>query len=384
MSLALVYAYPWDFEGDEGAAERAAALGVDGVAVAASYHAARAARPMHPARPLVQVEHAACYVPVRRAAWAGRRLVPLTPTWVTSDDSFGAARRSLAAVGLPTHAWVVLTHSTALGSAHPDLVVRNAFGDAYSHALCPSSPEVAEYCATLVEEILLAGSVDGLVLEACGPMGFEHNGLHEKTSLASWSTVQRQLMSLCFCTACSARCADAGLDVAELQRLVRQGVRGQPESVEQALGRDLAAAFSGMRNTVTAELRRLVTERGAPSVPRPRTTLHAAPDPWATGSFSTVAPKLAEPVDTLVAQCSEPTASADALAALQALGGRRTGLGAFVQATPDWSDERVLESRLHQLRSSGADELHLYHFGLVGRHGLDVLRRMVLAFQRSG
>jgi hypothetical protein len=383
MSPALVYAYPWDFEGDEGAAERAAALGVDGVALAAAYHAARAARPMHPSRPLVDVEHAAFYVPVRPAAWVGRRLVPRSPTWVASADSFGAARRSLAAVGLTTHAWVVLTHNSALGSANPDLVVRNAFGDAYSYALCPSSPEVVEYCATLVDEILLAGPVDGLVLEACGPMGFEHNGLHEKTSLASWSTVQRQLMSLCFCTACIARCTDAGLDVPHLQRLVRRGAMTEPESVEQALGRDLAAAFADVRNTVTATLRALITERGASSAPRPRMTLHAAPDAWATGSFSTVAPKLAEPVDVLVAQCFEPAKSADALAALRALGGGRTGLGAFVQAAQDWSDERVLESRMHLLRSSGVDELHLYHLGLVGPRGWDILRRMVTAFERS-
>ena len=76
MPETLLYAYPWDFEGDARAVKRAAASGVGTVALAATYHPTRAARPLHPARPLVDVRHDACYVPVRPAAWKGHRLVP--------------------------------------------------------------------------------------------------------------------------------------------------------------------------------------------------------------------------------------------------------------------------------------------------------------------
>ena len=73
MPYALVHAYPWDLADDPAAAQRAGDLGVDAVAVAASYHATRAAGPLRASRPLVDAAHAACYVPVRPSAWAGRR-----------------------------------------------------------------------------------------------------------------------------------------------------------------------------------------------------------------------------------------------------------------------------------------------------------------------
>ncbi|CAA9325649.1 MAG: conserved hypothetical alanine-rich protein [uncultured Frankineae bacterium] len=387
MPSALVHAYPWDFAGpaaSDPAAARAVELGVTAVAVAASYHATRAAGPLHPSRPLVEAEHAACYVPVRPSAWAGRRLVPRSPTWVDSPDSFGSARRSLAAAGLETHAWVVLTHNRALGGAHPDLVVRNAFGHAYPYALCPSAPDVVEYCTTLVEEVQAAGPVDGLVLEACGPMGFEHNGPHDKTGLAGWTATQRALLSLCFCTACTGRYADAGADVAEARSRVRQAITPGgvpcpppvPDSVERALGADLAGVLHGVRSAATAGLRRQVLARAGSGV---RVTLHADPDPWARGSFAPVAPALEDPVDALVASCVDVDAGVRSLPELRALGGPDVALGALVQPTRDWADADVVE-RIDRLRSAGAVELHLYHLGLVGPAGHALLRRMAEAF----
>lgn len=388
MADALVYASPWDFEDDDRAAGRAAGLGVEGVAVAASYHAARAARPLHPSVPLVDAEHAACYVPVLASAWRGRRLVPRRPTWVRSADSFGLARQSLAAVGLPTWAWVVLTHNSDLGRSHPDLVVRNAFGTGYPYALCPSAPDVVEYCTTLVEQVLDSGPVDGLVLEACGPMGLEHNGPHEKTSLAGWDRVQRELLSLCFCTACTARCAATGLDVAELRRLVRRAVGPEPaspppDSVEQALGDDLAGPVRDVRSGVAAELRRHVTAAATRSRPGLPVTLHAAPSPWATGSFATVAPSVDAPVDALVASCFEADAGADALAGLRRPAADRSRLGAFLRPTQDWEDEQVRRTRLREYRAAGMDQLHLYHLGMVGPRGLQVLRSITEDFRQG-
>lgn len=382
MVDALLYASPWDFEGDPGAGQRAVDVGVSGVAVAASYHATRAARPMHPTSPLIDVPHAACYVPVRASAWAGSRLVPREPSWMASCNSFGAARERLHDVGLEVHAWVVLTHNSALGSAHPDVVVRNAFGTPYPYALCPSSQDVVEYCATLVDEILLSGPVDGIVLEACGQMGLEHNGLHEKTSLAGWNRAQYELLSLCFCAACSLRYADEGLDVPRLQLLVRRASSTGAASVEQALGAEAAASVSAVRSAVTVHLRRLLTQRVQERHPGVRVTLHAAAGPWDTGSFATVVPSLAAPVDTVVASCFEPERAVPELTAVQGLSGR-TRLGAFVRPTGDWAEQRVQEQRMAAYRAAGLDELHLYHLGLVGPSGLRLLGSMQKAFRDS-
>jgi len=136
MKRSVGYAYPWDYVGDPAAAPRAADLGLDAVAVAASYHATRAATPLHPHHRIFEAEHAACYVPVREQVWRGHRLVPHLPAWDPDGDSFGNACRQLTAEGLQVQAWIVLTHNSALGRGHPDLVVRNAFGDVYPYALC--------------------------------------------------------------------------------------------------------------------------------------------------------------------------------------------------------------------------------------------------------
>ena len=184
----VAYSYPWDFDKDHAASGRAAELGLDAVALAANYHATRAGTPLHPEHRVVDAEWAACYVPVRDDAWRGHRLVPLRPTWTSTQDSFGDAQRKLADQGVAVDAWIVLTHNSALGRAHPDLVVRNAYGDAYPYGLCPSAEDVQEYCATLVEEVLRAAPVSGVVLESCGPMGFDHAGSTRRPSSPAGTT----------------------------------------------------------------------------------------------------------------------------------------------------------------------------------------------------
>ncbi|MFB6783753.1 hypothetical protein ACFCX0_42305 [Streptomyces sp. NPDC056352] len=78
---------------------------------------------------------------MRPEVWASRRLIPLTPPWLPGPDPFGRAHDQL---DLPVHAWTVLTHNSALGRAHRDLTVRNAFGDTCEYALCPATEEVAD------------------------------------------------------------------------------------------------------------------------------------------------------------------------------------------------------------------------------------------------
>ncbi|MDX3104368.1 hypothetical protein [Nonomuraea angiospora] len=198
----VAYVYPWDIVGDPSAPDRLAGLGVEAVALAASYHSTRAATPYHPSHRVLDVPYPAFYLPVRPLSWS--RLVPAAPTW-TPQDAYLQARDALKAVGLQVHAWTVLTHNSHLGTANPDLVVRNAFGDPYPYALCPAHQDVLEYCEHLVEEILTVGEPDGLILEACGPMGFGHQSVHEKTSGADWTPADSDLLSLCFCTACADR-----------------------------------------------------------------------------------------------------------------------------------------------------------------------------------
>lgn len=372
------YAYPWDYAGDPGAAARAARLGLDVVAVAACYHVVRAVTPLHPRHRIHQAERAACYVPLRESAWAGQRLVPSAPAWDPSGRSFGEARRQLSEQGLEVAAWVVLTHNSTLGARHPELVVRNAFGDGYPYALCPSNDDVRLYCATLVREVATSGPLAGLVVEACGPMGLEHGGHHDRVEFAGWDAPRRALLSICFCAACRSRYAAAGLDADSLAATVRAEVDGERAggSVEAHLG-EAAGAVAAVRGALTAELRALVVASAREAAPGLRVTIHGSSDPWATGSFGTLHPAVGEGVDAVVANCWDPAAGAGRIAGLRALAPATTRVGAYLRLDRDWSPGEPSERMLREYGRAGASELHLYHLGLLGAAGLERMRTVV-------
>jgi hypothetical protein len=379
----LAHAYPWDLVGDDAAAERIAGLGVGAVALAASYHTTRAATPLHPRHRMVDARHAALYVPVRPEAWQGKRLVPAEPSWVDSD-SFGTAAERLRAVGLPVHAWTVLTHSSRLGDANPDLVVQNAFGDRYPYALCPSQQDVVDYCETLVDEIVQSGPLDGVVLEACGPLGFSHGGHHEKTDGTDWSPVQQQLLSLCFCTSCIGLYGDAGIDVVHFRQAVKAGVDGRADSVRAALGEHLADTVSGVRTGLSRALRQLLAGKIRETLPSAKIVAHAAADEWATGPFATVAGGVDADVDTLTFTAwPGPDAALPVLKALQGITDK--ALAAYVLALPPRPvDGAALATEWQQYLDAGASELHVYHPGLASQARLDAVSLALASLARLG
>ncbi|MGP3910429.1 hypothetical protein [Nonomuraea sp. 10N515B] len=367
----IAYVYPWDVVGDPSAPERLAALGVDAVALAAVYHSTRAATPYHPSHRVLDVPYPAFYLPVRPSAWS--RLVPAAPTW-TPADAYLQARDALKAVGLPVHAWTVLTHNSHLGAAHPDLAVRNAFGDPYPYALCPAHEDVIEYCERLVQEILTVGEPDGLILEACGPLGFGHQSVHEKTSGADWTSVDADLLSLCFCEACAPRYPE--LTRTQVRAAIdRTGGTSapQPTTVEEALG-PVADEVRAIRVGLSTSLRErliAVSRRTAPNVP---ITLHANPDPWAAGAFAPL--PAGEPgADALVANCwGDPSTDATRLTRLTELSRAGQRVGAYVLALPPRpADAAVLADHLRTYAKAGATEFHLYHAGLASRERLTAL-----------
>jgi hypothetical protein len=388
MKRCVGYAYPWDYVGDSVAASRAADLGLDAVAVAASYHATRAATPQHPDRRVFEAEFAACYVPVREEAWRGHRLVPATPKWDPDGDSFGNAHRRLAAQGLEVEAWIVLTHNSTLGRAHPDLVVRNAFGDSYPYALCPTAQDVQVYCLTLVEEILRSSPLHGVVLESCGPMGIDHAGKHDKTEFATWDEARRALLSICFCQACERRYAAGGLEPDRLAELVRAGVDSRAGTIDDCLGEGWAAEVAAIRTALARQLRASLAARCRSVAPSVRITVHGSSDVWATGSFPTVQPAVGDDIDAVVASCWEPAAGGHRISGLRALAAPGTDVGAYLRLDRGWPAGESTDRRLREYLTSGMSELHLYHLGLLDEQGLAAMRGVVdttrrLAAQRG-
>lgn len=374
----LAYLYPWDVVGDPSAPGRLADLGVQAVALAASYHSTRAATPYHPAHRVLDVRHPAFYLPIRPSSWA--RLVPAAPTW-TPADAYLQARDALKAAGLQVHAWTVLTHNSHLGTANPDLVVRNAFGDPYPYALCPAHEDVIEYCERMVQEILEVGEPDGLILEACGPMGFGHQSVHEKTSGADWTPVDADFLSLCFCTNCAPRYPEptaaavrAAIDrTSQANPTTENATASSPETIESALG-NLTDEVREIRVALSTTLRQRLTTLTRTIAPNTPITLHANPDPWATGAFAPL--PTGEPnADVLVANCwGDPATDAIRLARLKELTTPGQRVGAYVLALPPRpADPYVLLDHLRTYAKAGASEFHLYHAGLASPQRLTTL-----------
>lgn len=374
----VAYAYPWDIVGDPSAASRLADLGVEAVAVAASYHSTRAATPHHPSHRVLDVPHAAFYLPVRPAAWG--RLAPLTPTW-TAPDAYLRASDALRSAGLRVHAWTVLTHNSALGTAHPDLVVRNAFGDPYPHALCPAFADVLDYCERMVREVLTVGRPDGLILEACGPMGFGHQSMHEKTAGADWTATDMDLLSLCFCSACAdryprgtrGRVRAAIDDPAEPGGTTGSTPQAGTPSIDEALG-PFAEEVRAARVDLSASLRRRLLAAARETAPNVPITVHANPDPWAVGAFAPL-PDGEPGADVLVANCwGDPATDAARLTRLSELCGPGQRVGAYVLGLPPRpADAPALTDLLRAYAEAGAAEFHLYHAGLASPRRLAVM-----------
>ena len=356
------YAYPWDVL-DAGFASRVRDLSVDEVAVALSYHSARAATPWSASHTAVVARHAAFYRPVRAEAWEGKRLRPSTPDWVAAQDSGFAAVRVLNEAGIPAAAWIVLTHNSQLGYEHPDVTVRNCFGESYPWALCPSQPAVREYAATLTAEAVAGLELSSVILEACGPLGAVHQHQHEKTD-GVWAPAVARLLSICCCDACAASW-DVDADtvraqlVEEVRRLVATGdlgvtADGVPPSLTSMLLRVRQDATDALRAAVLA------------SVPAgTRIVLHGALDPWVTGALPGLTPAAAEDVDAVVLFGWAPATGAEAVAAAREALPDRVAIGSYITAVaaapvPD------IAAYAGELAKAGAAELHLYHLGLAG------------------
>lgn len=342
------HAYPWDVLGDPAFADRAG----DAVTLAAAYHSTRAATPAHPDHQTVEARWAALYRPTRPAAWKGRDLRPREPDWVASPDAFGDAAALLKRAGKRVTAWIVLTHNTRLGTRRPDVAVVNCFGEVYPYALCPAHREVRDYAATLAAEAVRDVELDGVSLESCGQMGLAHLGHHEKTG-GAWTPAVAALLSICCCTACRSAWAGEGLVPAEVVAALREAVRDPAAEVSPAV----LAALLAIRHRHTDLLRRQVLA----ALPRLPVTLHAQPDPWATGPSPGLTPTAEDDVDALLVPCW-PVGEDSAEAVRQAA---TTGLpvDAYVTLLPPARPED-LPGHVRRLRAAGASRLSLYHLGL--------------------
>ncbi|MFP8887797.1 hypothetical protein [Streptomyces mangrovi] len=403
---ASAFVYPWDVVGDPAAARRIADLGVEQVTLASAYHSTRALTPRHPRHRVVSARHSAVYYPVDPARWEGRRLLPYAQDWVAGEDPYGEAAAALADAGLEVHSWVILAHNTRLGGEHPDLTVRNAYGDRYPWAPCVAREEVRAYAAALAAEAAVRPGARGVELESCGWYGLGHLSAHDKTGGVRLDGAGQYLMSLCFCPECEAGYAAHGADPERLRRAAVAALeplwRGEPEKheereergrasggraqeweeVEKLLGQELAGAAAAWRDQVASAFQTEVVTavRKAAEARRTegfRVLLHADPAPHRCGANVGVDPAAVLALaDGVVLPCTGDGAGREAvLAPFAPYRAPSTVLAAnFTVVGGMGGRPAELAGDAAHARELGATELRLYHAGLAGDADLAAVR----------
>ena len=372
-----IYAYPWDVLDDPEAPEQLASLGVGTVSLASVYHTTRAWSPHNPRRSVVDAAHAAVYFRPDPSRYAGLRLQPPTPGWMHGDDSFGEAVAALRDVGLQFNAWTVVTHSSILGRAHPDLVVRNAFSDRYPYALCPADADVRAYASALVGDLLSRYDLDGIELEACGYLGAEHGSHHEKRGL-DLDTFHSALLSVCFHPASKAAIAEAGGDPERVRERITEAVRRffadgatsegpVAEQMSDLLGgRDAEAVLAARSRTVLGMIDATLAQM--PAGDRPQVYLHAHPDRTVSGAaVGADGNGLAERADALVLPLfgrSPAQIGTSVSAASAGVTGRIPVIANLQISPPGVRDEQELGAAVDAALDAGAGGLRYYHYGL--------------------
>lgn len=313
--------FPWDIDGDPTAAAWLADRGVAQVALAATYHATRAATPRHPTHRIVHIDHSASYLadpgPLSRGV-----------------ASYERARDDLARAGVRVSGWVVLGH---LEGARPDIPrVVDAFGTVSRHAICLRSPEALDYATETVQALARAGS-DRVVVEGASWSNLGHASLHDKVGAAD---LDAEALSWCLCPRCATA---ADVDPAHVRAVLRSNAP-VPADIADRVRRARAEAANGVRSLVL---------KAAAATAITDVLFHPDPDQSA-------------PRDNTLADAWRGTASA--VARLRA----GSAQGAYVTILNDPPPTAAeLTHAWAALQAAGANDLLVYHAGLASTSRLD-------------
>ena len=217
-----LYIYAWDFldEGIDEVLGRIKSLGMDSIAMAVSYHAGKFLLPHNPNHRVCFPEDGTVYFIPRLDYYHGP-VKPKPASMLKSGNVLASAAEKCRQFDLKLTACTVCMHNTRLGLLHPELTVKNAYGDHYQYCLCPAQSQTEEYILGLINDLVNNYDLDTIFLESLGYMPFPH-GFHHEIYGVRPDKCQNQLLSLCFCEACRARAAKAGIDVDRVVELVHQ------------------------------------------------------------------------------------------------------------------------------------------------------------------
>ena len=382
MSYKAIYTYAWDLAetGVAAAADEFRNLGLDTVTMAGSYHAGKFMRPHGKAGKVLFPEDGTVYFNADPSRYGD--IKPVANSLLAERDILGEL---VEKSGMAVNAWMVLLHNTRLGMAHPDSVVRNAFGDPYYYNLCPSAPEARAYAIGLARDVTESYPVSGISMESPGFAPYAH-GFHHEFALMKSNPWLENMLGLCFCKHCVAGAQKAGIDANRFKAEVAGDIEAYldsdidyPADMAEAFWRaDIAADGdlrryldfrSGVVTSLVAEIRAAVRKDATvaviPSVARP--TAGA----WYEGSDLHA---LAETTGIIEACFYEPSAErvrADLFDIRRRLKGTGKLRGILRPSYPDIDNRAEFIAAVEALQDGGVDELAFYNWGHLRRANLE-------------
>lgn len=374
-ALRSLYAYPWDVasRGAREFAAQAAQLGLSGATLALSCHAGQLISPQHRGSRVVFPEDGVVYFEPDARGYG--EIAALAH----SDPALRHVAEDLAADGtLQVRAWTALLHNRRLGALHPLHVARNAWGDAYSYSLCPSSPAVAEYALALSADIARL-PLRGLVLETPNWLPYAH-GHRDGFAQVRGNLWLDTLLGLCFCSHCRRLAGDADLDADALAARVRARVDAYlaapvdaaPDQAAAWLLADLLelpqlSAYLKLRqqrvtDLVAAIRARVPRDREVwvmPSVQRP--TANA----WIEGSQLAALARACDGVEVRFYEADAARVAADAFDTVQRVGDPARVRAILRPGPPDLGDGAELGAAMDALKAAGIGDIAFYNYGLL-------------------
>jgi hypothetical protein len=265
-----LYAYPWDVidEGANAVLDAVERAGLNALYITTWYHSGMFFLPHNPVRRTYFPQPGALYF--RPSGWHGDH--PLPPPVSPLTDDWGAfwtdLSRRARARGIALCAWMPVLHNSGIGNAHPDVAVKNPWGDTITHTICPSQATVRDLVHRVVTDVAAMGIFDRILLESIEYLGLRHGHHHEVIGVPLDPDTDF-LASLCFCDACMDRAAKAGIDCAVVRnwvcRTVDAALTGAARTpldwtgIAAGAGRAMGAWLALRKGTVSS----LVTETAA-------------------------------------------------------------------------------------------------------------------------
>jgi len=380
-----VYVFVEDIRGEglDKVLDRVAGYGVRGVTVAAAYHATRDVTPHGQSR-LTRRRDGVHFTPPEDL-FDGLRLTPPVQEGA-AEEPLAALRQAASVRGIAVHGLAVFLRNATLGLAHPDVTVRDCFGDRGSPAdLCPAHPDVRAYARALAAAVARQG-VDTVVADS-----LHFRGLDYDRSAVPLGPMDAYLFSLCFCDFCMRRAADLGVDAEtareECARIVGGVLDGDPpaqgEVTRAALtayaGPEVVAYARARSETVTSlvsAVAEAVAEEGsrlvfldatgavkgdADGLPAPCLAAH---DAWQSGVDLLALGDLVHSFG-VCAYARDPARVADDVGAYRRSVGRDREIRVVLRPGPPDTDSAArLAAKVRAVRAAGARAVDFYAYGL--------------------